>query len=447
MRGFFVGAGFNSVGHRVGGRRRPGAGRVGRRGRADQRPGRRSTSAGSRRSTATTGWLRDAGRGGARAALRRAVAEPRARDRPAVPLLAAARPARGARRVLRLEDGLGAAQRLRPGRASTGARRTPGASRAWLRLVGGGAARHPDGGRGLRPDVVLEVRRRRAGTPRPALQWVCTNDVACRSGTVVYTALLNRRGTYESDLTVTRVGGDGVPAGQQLGDHRARPRLAPAARPGGPRHPGRRRDLGVRRARGDGAALARPARRGSRRRTCPTRLPASRPAAELRLGDATVRATRITYVGELGWELYVPVELAAGVYDDLMARRRGPRRGRRGLLRDRVAAAGEGLPRVRPRADARLRAGRGRAAVRAASCGADVDFLGREALVEHGPRPTGARGAGWCRSSSTTREPMLWGGELRAARRRARSARSPAPRGARPSAPASGSATSAPTAR
>src|SRR4029077_840059 len=36
------------------------------------------------------------------------------------------------------------------------------------------------------------------------------------------------------------------------------------------------------------------------------------------LGYATVRATRITYVGELGWELYVPAEFAAGVYDDLM---------------------------------------------------------------------------------------------------------------------------------
>ena len=38
---------------------------------------------------------------------------------------------------------------------------------------------------------------------------------------------------------------------------------------------------------------------------------------ELRLGYATARATRITYVGELGWELYVPVEFAAGVYDEL----------------------------------------------------------------------------------------------------------------------------------
>jgi 4-methylaminobutanoate oxidase (formaldehyde-forming) len=31
-----------------------------------------------------------------------------------------------------------------------------------------------------------------------------------------------------------------------------------------------------------------------------------------------VRATRITYVGELGWELYVPAEFAVGVYEDLM---------------------------------------------------------------------------------------------------------------------------------
>src|SRR6185436_5652227 len=35
------------------------------------------------------------------------------------------------------------------------------------------------------------------------------------------------------------------------------------------------------------------------------------------IGHATVRATRLTYVGELGWELYVPVEFAVGVYETL----------------------------------------------------------------------------------------------------------------------------------
>jgi 4-methylaminobutanoate oxidase (formaldehyde-forming) len=36
---------------------------------------------------------------------------------------------------------------------------------------------------------------------------------------------------------------------------------------------------------------------------------------EIDLGYATVRATRLTYVGELGWELYVPVEFTVGVYE------------------------------------------------------------------------------------------------------------------------------------
>jgi 4-methylaminobutanoate oxidase (formaldehyde-forming) len=39
---------------------------------------------------------------------------------------------------------------------------------------------------------------------------------------------------------------------------------------------------------------------------------------EIDLGYATVRATRITYVGELGWELYVPAEFAVGAYEDLV---------------------------------------------------------------------------------------------------------------------------------
>jgi 4-methylaminobutanoate oxidase (formaldehyde-forming) len=37
------------------------------------------------------------------------------------------------------------------------------------------------------------------------------------------------------------------------------------------------------------------------------------------IGHATVRAVRITYVGELGWELHVPMDQVALVYDTLMA--------------------------------------------------------------------------------------------------------------------------------
>jgi sarcosine oxidase gamma subunit len=40
------------------------------------------------------------------------------------------------------------------------------------------------------------------------LQWLCTNDVAVEPGRTVYTGLLNARGTYEGDITVTRLKAD-----------------------------------------------------------------------------------------------------------------------------------------------------------------------------------------------------------------------------------------------
>ena len=40
---------------------------------------------------------------------------------------------------------------------------------------------------------------------------------------------------------------------------------------------------------------------------------------EVEIGYARVRASRITYVGELGWELYVPAEFAAHVFETLVA--------------------------------------------------------------------------------------------------------------------------------
>ncbi len=40
---------------------------------------------------------------------------------------------------------------------------------------------------------------------------------------------------------------------------------------------------------------------------------------QIDIGYATLRATRLTYVGELGWELYIPSELAQGVYDEIVA--------------------------------------------------------------------------------------------------------------------------------
>ena len=38
----------------------------------------------------------------------------------------------------------------------------------------------------------------------------------------------------------------------------------------------------------------------------------------INIGHGEVRATRLTYVGELGWELYIPSEFAQGIYDAIV---------------------------------------------------------------------------------------------------------------------------------
>ena len=44
--------------------------------------------------------------------------------------------------------------------------------------------------------------------PRQVLNNLCANQVDVASGTVVYTGMLNRRGGFEADVTVTRVSED-----------------------------------------------------------------------------------------------------------------------------------------------------------------------------------------------------------------------------------------------
>jgi len=121
-----------------------------------------------------------------------------------------------------------------------------------------------------------------------------------------------------------------------------------------------------------------------------------------------VRATRITYVGELGWELYVPVELALGVYDDLMAA--GADLGVRDAgyyaieslrLEKGYRAFGRELTPDYSPVEAGL--------LFACKLDTDIDFLGRSALEaarEAGPRRRLV--------SFMVDDPgaMLWGGEL-----------------------------------
>ena len=150
-----------------------------------------------------------------------------------------------------------------------------------------------------------------------ALQWICTNDVAVENGRTVYTGLLNARGTYESDLTVTRVAADefflvsssatterdqdwirrNIPDGLLVGITDVTDDLAVYGVMGPSS-----RNLLSRLTDADLSDEGFPF--GTSR--------------EIRLAGATVRATHITYVGELGWELYVPNESALAVYDELM---------------------------------------------------------------------------------------------------------------------------------
>jgi 4-methylaminobutanoate oxidase (formaldehyde-forming) len=148
-----------------------------------------------------------------------------------------------------------------------------------------------------------------------ALQRLCANDVALPVGATVYTGLLNARGTYESDLTVARLAEnrfllvtgtaqatrDADWIGRNLGGASATLTDVTSAYAViavmGPRA----RDLLMRATRAplDDAAFAFGAIR------------------EIGIAHANVLASRRTYVGELGWELYVPTEYAGSVYDTL----------------------------------------------------------------------------------------------------------------------------------
>jgi heterotetrameric sarcosine oxidase gamma subunit len=149
------------------------------------------------------------------------------------------------------------------------------------------------------------------------LQYLCTADIAVQPGRTVYTGMLNARGTYEADITVTRLKPEefllvsSAATTERDKDHITRriPARCHAALVDvtsahavygvmGPRS----RELLSRLSRADLSDEAFPF--GSSR--------------EIDLGYATVRATRITYVGELGWELYVPPEFAVGAYEDLV---------------------------------------------------------------------------------------------------------------------------------
>ena len=148
------------------------------------------------------------------------------------------------------------------------------------------------------------------------LQRLCTNDVAVPPGRIVYTGLLNARGGYESDLTVARLSADCYQiitgAAQITRDaHWIRRHIDPGERATLTDVTGAWAVLGLMGPRSR-ALLEAVSGAGLDNGAFPFGT-----IADLAIAGAPVRAARITYVGELGWELYVPVEFAVGVYEAL----------------------------------------------------------------------------------------------------------------------------------
>ena len=151
-----------------------------------------------------------------------------------------------------------------------------------------------------------------------ALQWICSNNIDKPIGALTYTQMLDDRGGIQCDLTVCRVATDefylvtgtgfathdfdwisrSIPAGlnAQLFDVTSAYAVLSLFGP-------RSRDV---LSKITGADVSNEAIRfGS--------------FATIGIAGCPVRALRVTYVGELGWELHLPVESATAVYDRLMA--------------------------------------------------------------------------------------------------------------------------------
>jgi heterotetrameric sarcosine oxidase gamma subunit len=149
------------------------------------------------------------------------------------------------------------------------------------------------------------------------LNWICANNVAVPVGRCVYTPWLNERGRIEADLTVTRLAedqyliltGDGTITAVQAWLKRYIPPDAHALVTNvtsaysvlniqGPKS----RDLLSRVTNADMSNEAFP----------------FLTVQEIDIGYALVLALRVSYVGELGWELYIPTEFSLHVFDVLV---------------------------------------------------------------------------------------------------------------------------------
>ncbi|MEK1891310.1 MAG: FAD-dependent oxidoreductase [Phyllobacterium sp.] len=150
-----------------------------------------------------------------------------------------------------------------------------------------------------------------------ALDYICANDVSKPAGRLTYTQMLNTRGGIECDLTVARLAEDqfyivtgtgfrthdfawikdhiGGKFDATLADITERFGTLSLMGP-------KARDVLAKVTNSDVGNVAFPFGH----------------VREIEIAGTLVRALRVTYVGELGWELHVPIAATGGVFDALM---------------------------------------------------------------------------------------------------------------------------------
>jgi glycine cleavage system T protein len=150
------------------------------------------------------------------------------------------------------------------------------------------------------------------------LQRLCANDVAVAPGKIVYTQWLNGKGGIEADLTLTRLSETSflvvTSAAAAIRDFAWLQRHIP--------DDAHCVALDVTSGEACLAVMGPNARDVLQGLTTADLSNGAFPfgtAKTIELGMAIVRAHRVTYVGELGWELYMPTEFARHVFDTLMA--------------------------------------------------------------------------------------------------------------------------------
>lgn len=148
------------------------------------------------------------------------------------------------------------------------------------------------------------------------VQRLCANDMDVPAGRIVYTQMLNAKGGIECDLTVTRMSETAfflvVPGAtlqrdlawlrRHLGDEFVVITDVTAAESVIPVMGPRSREL---------LSLISPNDFSNEAHPFGT-------AREIEIGMGLARAHRVTYVGELGWELYVPTDQTAHVFETLV---------------------------------------------------------------------------------------------------------------------------------